>query len=300
MFFWRKPAVSNENSNPRLPEDLERQILEIAAFQDPTTVPTLLRVAKRTLLWLEPLLYRVLILFDEMSTITFLRDRLARKPDHIWRDGPRHLFMAIESVPDDVEAALAKCTGLQDLILYCDPAEPRRYLPHLEAMKLRHLGVNMEYLFGCHAAVDLRGAAFASLTHLFLLDDFHGPAEGVATEAERWAAQIVLLTCLTHLAFVGDVPREILGTVLERCKTLQVVVSLRPPLRRMTVQSLHSKLRLEDERFVIMLFSTFAEDWQEGARGGADFWARADEFVAAKRRREIDAAKYWTDDDMTI
>lgn len=142
---------------------------------------------------------------------------------------------------------------------------------------------------------------------------------GSAGEPDRWSTQTSHLPHLTHLDFVGSVPREILYAVLERFQTQQIVANLHLPLGRMTAQSLHRKLQVEDARFFIMPFFTFPEDWEEGARDGADFWVRADEFVEAKRRGEVDgaclviywvapagahpfwgfiAAKFWTDDDM--
>ncbi|KAJ7142651.1 hypothetical protein C8R44DRAFT_865972 [Mycena epipterygia] len=294
---------------PRLPEDLERKILEIVAFEDHASIPTLLPVAKRTLSWLEPVLYRVLVLLDDPRTISRVRDLIARKQDSLWRDGPRHLFMAIKSSPDDANALLSKCSNVEDLVVYCDRTQPRRFLPHLQVMPLRRLSIDMADMFGSRAAMDLRSAAFTGLTYLLLMDDLlqDVPEEDQdvfrpddEVPEDHWITKIAHLPCLTHLAFVEEVPREMLDTVLKRSSTLQVLVNLRLDLRRMPVQSLHRRLRIEDERFVIMPFVTWAEDWEAGARTGKDFWASADEFIAAKRRKEIDAGTYWTDDDMMV
>jgi len=34
-------------------------------------------------------------------------------------------------------------------------------------------------------------------------------------------------------------------------------------------------------------------DWEVGAKGGVDFWAAADAFVAQKRRGETAQSLYW-------
>ncbi|KAJ7744280.1 hypothetical protein DFH07DRAFT_777145 [Mycena maculata] len=46
---------------------------------------------------------------------------------------------------------------------------------------------------------------------------------------------------------------------------------------------------IDDVRFVFMGLSasSYERDWEIGARGGIDFWQRADKFVAKKRRGEI-------------
>ncbi|KAJ7928326.1 hypothetical protein B0H13DRAFT_2311607 [Mycena leptocephala] len=45
--------------NPAFPPDLEREIFGTTALMYPGEMPTLLRVARRVLIWIEPLLYRV-------------------------------------------------------------------------------------------------------------------------------------------------------------------------------------------------------------------------------------------------
>ncbi|KAJ6564436.1 hypothetical protein B0H19DRAFT_1258885 [Mycena capillaripes] len=45
-----------------LPEDLEREIFEISAHSRPVFIPILMLVARRVKIWLEPLLYRTIVL----------------------------------------------------------------------------------------------------------------------------------------------------------------------------------------------------------------------------------------------
>ncbi|KAJ7477026.1 hypothetical protein B0H11DRAFT_2234979 [Mycena galericulata] len=297
MFSWissRTPSGALPNTPPRLPEDLEREILEIVAFQHPETIPTLVRIARRTLLWLEPLLYRVLVLLDDAATVR-IQDRIKRKPAALWRDGPRHLFLSVQSHPEFARTLLSRCTGLEDLMLYCDAERPREFLPALEAMQLRRLGVDMSDFFGAQAKMDLCGPAFASITHLLLMDDRFG-----AADLDVCAAQLAALPALTHLALADDVPRELMLAVLERCPALYVLVNLRNNFQRHTVQFVARELGVEDPRLVILALDMFTEEWVAGAKGGEDFWVRADRFVDKKRKGEIDAATYWIDDDQIV
>ncbi|KAJ7431522.1 hypothetical protein B0H11DRAFT_2210229 [Mycena galericulata] len=297
MSSWissRNSSAAPLDTPQRLPEDLEREILEIVAFKHPETIPTLVRIARRTLLWLEPLLYRVLLLLDD-DAIDRIQDRIERKPAALWRDGPRHLFLSVQSPQEFARNILSRCTGLEDLMLSCDSGRPREFLPALEAMQLRRLGVDMSDFFGGQAKMDLRGPAFSSITHLLLMDDHFGDAD-----VDVCATQLAVLPSLTHLALVDGVPRELMLAVLERCAALYVLVNLRNNFRRHTVQFVARELGIEDPRLVILALGMFTKEWVAGAKGGEDFWVRADTFVDKKRKGEIDAATYWIDDDQIV
>ncbi|KAJ7430451.1 hypothetical protein B0H11DRAFT_2135846, partial [Mycena galericulata] len=219
MLSWisaKDPSGVLPDTPPRLPEDLEREIFEIVAFQHPETIPTLVRIARRTIPWLEPLLYRVLVLLDDAATVR-IQDRIERKPAELWRDGPRHLFLSAQSDPEFARNLLSKCTGLEDLMLFCDADRPREFLPALDAMRLRRLGVDMSHLFGGHAKMDLRGPAFAGLTHLLLMDIHFSDADVCST-------QLSFLPSLTHLALIEYVSRELMLAVLDRYAVLRVLV----------------------------------------------------------------------------
>ncbi|KAJ7116857.1 hypothetical protein C8R44DRAFT_983250 [Mycena epipterygia] len=267
------PQASVES---RLPEDLERRILEIAAFLCPMEIATLLCIARRTLLRFEPLLYRVLVVSGYITLI--LRDRLKKKEAKLWRDPPRHLFLSRGTMhldPEFAERLLSKCTALEDLVLDSDPARPCQFLPQLESMQLLRLAVDMGNIFGGYKTMDLRGPALVHLTHLLLMD----PDLGEEADAERWSEQLALLPVLTHVAFREGAPRHIMLAVLARCPALRVLVNA-----------------VHRGRAVRGSTAPLAEDWTKGAWGGADFRVRADEFVEAKRRGEIEATKYWNYD----
>ncbi|KAJ7131271.1 hypothetical protein C8R44DRAFT_850069, partial [Mycena epipterygia] len=77
------------------PPEREREIFEIAALLYPGAIPILLRVARRVLVWIEPLLYRVVYVnghppYSDMAH-ALLRATTTKAPDffHV----VRHLFV---------------------------------------------------------------------------------------------------------------------------------------------------------------------------------------------------------------
>ncbi|KAJ7073189.1 hypothetical protein C8F01DRAFT_1106414 [Mycena amicta] len=327
--WWKTLTATPISGPPRLPEDLEREIFLLAAsdaargtldqnwgvfqtgWSEPTrtSIPALMRVAKRTHLWLEPLLYRVLVLLDYTDNAKFIKDRLKNKPPHIWRDGPRYLFLALGDESPNVavmKELLGKCTGIQDLNFYPPDDHPRAFLPLLDAMKsLRILSTELQALFddSIHS-IDLSRPAFAGLTHLMLFDDLQGCSEA---DGQHLAPQLALLPHLTNLALVGSVPQHVVLAILSTSDDtntpLRVLVNRRQDLRRWTVQTLYERelSAVQDVRFVIMPFGVWVGEWEDAARGmKVPFWVEAERFVEWKRRKEIPAERFWTDEDMTV
>ncbi|KAJ6564485.1 hypothetical protein B0H19DRAFT_79022 [Mycena capillaripes] len=79
-------SVMNPGSPaPIHPEDLEREIFEISAHSQPVFILTLMLVARRVKIWLEPLLYRTIVLDHPLEG----------HPIHSWDT----LFPILESKP---------------------------------------------------------------------------------------------------------------------------------------------------------------------------------------------------------
>ncbi|KAJ6571218.1 hypothetical protein B0H19DRAFT_658249 [Mycena capillaripes] len=108
---------------PRFPPELEREIFEIAAPSLPMAIPTLMLIASRVRDWVEPLLYRVIIVIPSWRHIsgfpvvpidTLLR-KIVNKPQSFFA-GARHMLLngAIEA--PSIEAILAACPGVTNLI----------------------------------------------------------------------------------------------------------------------------------------------------------------------------------------
>ncbi|KAJ7699011.1 hypothetical protein B0H17DRAFT_317412 [Mycena rosella] len=155
-------------TTPSLPTELERAIFELAANTSPSTIPTLLRVAQRVRIWLEPLLYRVLV-FDNFKSGLNLREAIEAKSAH-FLSAVRHVnFVQGVITTSDAKSILESCPGIVNLGLPWDVADPS-LLPLLGTMCLQRLSANLLELFGQHSAGDLKHPLFRSVTHIGLID----------------------------------------------------------------------------------------------------------------------------------
>ncbi|KAJ7059492.1 hypothetical protein C8F01DRAFT_1295450 [Mycena amicta] len=258
-------AISGTPRPPCLPEDLEREILLLAASEDSKSIASLVRVAKRTQLWLDPLLYRVLLLLEYSDGLAFIEDHLKRKPDSVWRDGPRHLYLSLgddERTVCALETLLRKYTEVEDLNFFLPAYQPRRFLAPLdEMMNLKRLHIQLERLFdGALSSIDLSRPAFANLTHLVLFAQLEDCTESDAT----------------HLAHHTNSPSSFPHPYRD------VPVDLRPDTRRLTVQTMYERelTGVTDVRFVIMPLVIWIREWEDAARGLKEsFWTGAERYA---------------------
>ncbi|KAJ7088702.1 hypothetical protein C8R44DRAFT_444000 [Mycena epipterygia] len=273
-------------THPILPTDLEREIFEAAAIMHPQTIPVLLRVARRVLIWIEPFLYRVTLVQTGHSMSDAVRRAMKTKPPSFFENGIRHLFLA-QTLPrwseEDVCGLLRLCPRLVSLTIISGFAY-HPLLPILLGMQqLRRWNGSLKDLFGGSSAVDLSHPAFRNITHMDIfdvVDDIILP--GLAT-----------LPALTHLCLNDDVGLRVLQRILEQCMHLQVLVNLWYISDSEDAREIANSPPVTDVRFVVIVFSDFWTDLEIGARGGTDFWAAADVFIVRKRRGEIDASCYW-------
>ncbi|KAF7377257.1 hypothetical protein MSAN_00146000 [Mycena sanguinolenta] len=97
-----------------LPADLERTIFEITAFAAPECIPRLVLVAWRVKIWLEPILYRTLVIEGKRHNLIPFLDTLASKPAAFFADSTRHLFMD-DFDPSAMRAILSACSQVENL-----------------------------------------------------------------------------------------------------------------------------------------------------------------------------------------
>ncbi|KAJ7830295.1 hypothetical protein B0H14DRAFT_1197785 [Mycena olivaceomarginata] len=276
-------------SEPAFPPELERELFETTALMHPRTIPVLLRVARRVLTWIEPLLYRIVrVNMANQSMVRVLVDAMKTKPPDFFRKAVRHL--SIETLDaggcsaEDAKAFLHLCTRLTDLTIEYGLANPS-LIPILKQMRLQRLGLELEELFGHVESIDLTHPLFSSVTHLDIFS---------VRETAQAPHGLSLLPALTHLCLSSELPREEALRVLEECARLQQLLVLWPFFdadRYLLAQTPHAY----DIRFVIGQYNDYWGEWEAGARGRGDFWTRGDDFVARKRKGEIEATCYWLD-----
>ncbi|KAJ7255599.1 hypothetical protein C8J57DRAFT_1345280 [Mycena rebaudengoi] len=270
--------------SPSLPSDLEREIFEMAANRYPETIPALLLVAQRVLQWIEPLLYRTLVFIDHESPW----DPAAFCPESA-KLAKYVQNMLISVAPPRVDFALrvlSFCSGIRKLTLF---GSYPTMLPALDKMQLRQLSVDLLELFGI-PAIDPARPLFGALTHLRLLNS--------APELNFGE-----LPALTHLCLPDRSSLGLISSTLANCSRLRVLVTMfrtRSGLRRYS----NLDLSTDDPRLVLMPLSfeeQCVEDWKLSATGGRDIWLHAENFVARRRRGEIQpASRCWIEDSDVI
>ncbi|KAJ7487113.1 hypothetical protein FB451DRAFT_1026600, partial [Mycena latifolia] len=287
---------------PLLPLELERVIFEFAALSHPRTMMTLLLVASRVKLWIEPLLYRVLIvgvqpqwqanrtLRRRLTCPAFL-DVLRSKPASFVHDNVRNiLFRRREISLNEAAQALSKCTGTTNLMLYSHEPSPS-FLRPFSMMPLLRLSADLGRLFGEANPVDFQHAIFGRLTHLTIFDSEPEmvPSSGLAR-----------IPCLTHLSFKLIIDREFLSSILVQCPQLQVLADVIVGDHEISKQDLSHMHFSDDVRAVVIYCPDFLHDWEFGTANGADHWGRAERYIARWRTGAVKGKSRQTSDNGSL
>ncbi|KAJ6482595.1 hypothetical protein C8R45DRAFT_305827 [Mycena sanguinolenta] len=274
-------------SDPVFPVELEREIFETTALLYPATIPPLLRVAHRVLVWIEPLLYRVVGTHSE-PLVSALEQAMQRKPAEFFRHSVKHVYFG--NLDDDpcfqtILEVLRLCPDIISLAYTIPQGEPELLALLKGIRRIRRLNGCLEYLFGSFSAIDLSLAVFRSVTHMDVFDDIDENNPSTARLCEGLCA----LPALTHLGLNGRVDSELLRNLLQGCPYLQILVNMwADRTNAIDMVAASQKAGVRDIRYVVIVFNDYWNDWEVGARGGTDFWAAADDFVARKRRHEIE------------
>ncbi|KAJ7353141.1 hypothetical protein DFH08DRAFT_774110, partial [Mycena albidolilacea] len=271
------------SGSPTLPRELERDIFELCALSRPVCIPKLMLVAQRVKEWVEPLLYRAIILGYRYSTqitglpsFTDMSSVIRRlEPPVSFNSAVRHLILFPLS---DVEAMLALCTNVEFLWLFEIDAP---LIPLVRALPLKRLTTDL-YSFLPSPNI------LPHLTHL------HLGGYPVEEDVRSICAFLMALPQLTHLAFDDDFLVPVARKMLELSRAILVLAFFEPFLySRVWDPEAASGQPAWDVRFVLMPRRNMVEDWYAGVQRGTDYWSDAETFVAAKRRLpELDALHY--------
>ncbi|KAJ7778917.1 hypothetical protein B0H16DRAFT_1683228 [Mycena metata] len=267
-------------SPPFFPPELEREIFEIAALH-PSTIPSLLLVSRRVYEWIESIRYQTVTTNGELSSCRFRSLRRViqsqTKPRGFFADRVQHLF-AENIEPEELETVLSVCTGIRSLAILTSADPPSS--PTLALLRPHRLHIPIRLVLDTCTSPTPH-PMFTSLTHIDLFHDHGHDINYLAS-----------LPALTHLAMLKSSSQA--ADILARCRALKLLVDMH--LHQPGSNYLRSN---DDVRFVLIVVSDdeYTTDWVTGARGGIDFWARGDMFVAKKRRGEITpSSRCWIDD----
>ncbi|KAJ7604475.1 hypothetical protein FB45DRAFT_51216 [Roridomyces roridus] len=267
--------TQRERVEPRLPLELEQTIFVLTAYVDPLSVPILMLVAWRVKDWVERLQYRVILFSGGLAGLDGERmyphedddsfSRLLSLSPSLLRDSVRHLCLC-QLPHHDVEALVTACPNVEDLW-----GGPER-LDAIGALPLKRLHASLVPLF-FPKPIEFQHPLFSRLTHLEIFD------RQVSVELASWSG-LAVLPHLTHLAFNDEDFLYIFPDILRLCPSLKVLALVlayhgHPPRV--------SEELARDPRFVWMMCAQFIQDWHMGALSGADYWTRAEDFVARRR-----------------
>ncbi|KAJ6459045.1 hypothetical protein C8R45DRAFT_1031331 [Mycena sanguinolenta] len=268
-------------NDSNLPPELENMIFEIAALARPKQIPTLMLVARRVKCWVEPLLYRVVLLksrydheaYDQVGLPALSMDVLDQTSFNGFRH-VRHLFIGGIFEETVVKSWLLACPGTTNLYAEFD-LTPEILACLNDFRNLQYLTIEVHALHDNNVSLPF----LHTVTHLELLNSDADNISGVCRN-------LSLMPHLTHIALNSDPDSRLTHAALCDNVQLQCIVFLSTPV------PLNGPL-LDDSRFVCVDETVvYYVDWLYGAVSGDDYWALADAFLAARRAGKTDRGRY--------
>ncbi|KAJ7065778.1 hypothetical protein C8F01DRAFT_752234 [Mycena amicta] len=295
-----------------LPLELERATFEMAAALNPTCMPSLILVAHRVKIWIEPILYHALIVESESTThlsrvvteipklSSFTALSHARKD--FLQQHVRSLCFIEPGNPQTIPELLHLCSNITTLFIRSFSPHAIRALfiaPSLAdrpaAPGLQRLTIDVSAIF-IDGQIDFSPSYFATITHLDLHDISNAGMVSWAMELDSdWDTSsnntipsLAALPNLTHLAFHdGKIPLHSCFDILKRCTRLVVLVLLETRGDERRLRELVYVPLASDSKFVMMTgvdLSLQLKEWQAHERGRPDFWVAAEELALSRRR----------------
>ncbi|KAJ7670802.1 hypothetical protein DFH06DRAFT_1178942 [Mycena polygramma] len=281
-------------AQPTLPLELERYTFELAALFRPVSIPTMMRVAWRVKIWIEPLLYRTLIIgADKLDGLPICPDE---KFNQIVDTKPQLLVsvrnvLAVGVESDMMKTIFSRCRGVENLVLIAyyslsGPSPP----PGFQELSLRRLHCDLDGLYNLRSVTTLAVPPLLHLTHLELISEIDFGCRSPAEHRARWNL-LAGLPNLTHLALSGLHQLPMCSHLLTVCEFLTALVVLSPaPHPGSVVLDL---IPSNDPRFVVLSLKFWPHEWPNGVLRGIDFWSRADVFIAQRISGEIERTTFF-------
>ncbi|KAJ7060142.1 hypothetical protein C8F01DRAFT_1370315 [Mycena amicta] len=275
-----------ESTAPILPPELEHDIFELAGWNDLDTSLVLLLVARRVYVWIEPLLYRVLLVSTEndLPRLEALIDPNAdsARADRL-RIAVRHLALSTRMERATLTLTLRRLSSITDLALWTGDTYPELLADMQSLTQLTRLSVNLFALLGGAKGFTLPTAEqFSPLGRITHLDVF-------GSTPNELIPVFGMFPALTHLALTDNYLPELIESVLALCSetsTLRLVVVVWTHGAHPDDFVPAGIRRIRHPRFCTFSCSHFEEDWKDGAWGGMDFWRQAEKRLDVQAKEE--------------
>ncbi|KAK7040059.1 hypothetical protein R3P38DRAFT_497054 [Favolaschia claudopus] len=276
---------------PRLPPELERKIFEQAAHSSFQRIPTLMLTSWRVKIWLEPILYRVVIdpeLVDEYEDYAYLPNhtllqKLRTRPPSSVGLFVRHILWELSARnSNDLLVALALCAHVTDLFILGNP--DLMILPAINGLQnLSHLAIHVQSLYPSGSSIDFTSHLFRRLTHLELLCcDFRSFPDALVG--------LGAAPNLTHVSFNAIRDAAAVHEQIHKHTNLRCIVFFEVgPAKHLPSTA--------DDRFVAVRQTRYITDWLRGVTRGNDYWWLVERFIDAKRAGKVERSRYMIRDD---
>ncbi|KIM45598.1 hypothetical protein M413DRAFT_24770 [Hebeloma cylindrosporum] len=207
-----------------IPIELEREIFEIAAYDDPQFAPRLMLVARRVHDWIRLILFSVLRLscarpaplplFDQEST-----KRLSLNFHCLKQSAPHIRHLLVQNLPvEEIAEILKYCARIENLALWILRGVFTPLIPTIANLRLRQLSFDPSCFFISYdedIPIPFNQPMFHYITHLEIIN--------VTQSWTKWK-ELSTIPYLSHLTLAGVVGKELIDNVLEECKWLKRLV----------------------------------------------------------------------------
>ncbi|KAJ6448558.1 hypothetical protein C8R47DRAFT_1227015 [Mycena vitilis] len=281
-----------------LPLDLQRCIFELAALASLHDISKLMLVEHQVKVWIEPILYRVLVLAEphrdprgssrDFHFVTVsqwdIKKPLKSKSHEFFQSAVKSLRIYDPIDSDNMKLLFTAFAGVTNVAIHWNAATG--VLPALEKLHgLRRLRSALTPLFLGHDRCEFTHALFRNLTHLYLADDWRN----MGPMAPGFWKGLGKAPSLTHIAFdsipTGEQVAEILSVGRLRC-IIFWVFGLEEQCRELDVRIVHIT-RHPVRYWLAWNFGASPQDDRWTDEQLRDEWQLAEEFIAAKQRGTI-------------
>ncbi|TFK66911.1 hypothetical protein BDN72DRAFT_880010 [Pluteus cervinus] len=256
------------STDPIFPEDVEREIFETMARLHPDEAPFLVRVAKRVHIWVEAVLFKVVMTYQSLRSPPGITvDSFKRNTRHL-----HHLLIGAVDVPLNREIlhSLPLCTEIEDLAVWTD--DLKGVIEHCETLRPRRVSMAIVTLFGHPGFGDAHLGFFSRLTHFEVVD--------VASNWEDFS-DVSKIPELTHLSLMVTCSDRVIRGVLRECRKLKILALVQQYYVEGNAPCVHDPVKWEEEDDrVVSFLCDFEADWEAFARGGDCMWTMAEGIVA--------------------